>query len=67
MNEEEVVKDSQFSPALQWHQWSSHDLALVLAVSLQLPVIHTAPHFTLAFQYFDQVNSVDDLFAIIYC
>ena len=43
------------SPRVQWHHWSPQDLALMLAVSLQLPVSHTAPHFTLAFLYFDQV------------
>ena len=55
-DEETSGHQAQFSAALQWHQWTAQDLALLLAVSLQLPVSDTAPHFTLAFNYFDQVH-----------
>ena len=53
--EEASGPQAQFSASLQWHEWSAHELAMLLAVSLQLPASDTAPHFTLAFQYFDQV------------
>ena len=49
--------EAQFSAGLQWHQWRAQDLALLLAVSLQLPASDTATHFTLAFNYFDHVRS----------
>lgn len=54
--EEGSGSEVQFSAALQWRRWTAHDLAMILAASLQLPATETAPHFTLAFQYFDQVN-----------
>jgi spatacsin len=59
---EEKEGKAYLSPAVQWHHWSPQDLALMLAVSLQLPVSHTAPHFTLAFLYFDQNNPLLSFF-----
>ena len=56
--QEEEVGKAHLSPAVQWHHWSPQDLALVLAVSLQLPASETAPHYTLAFHYFDPVLKV---------
>lgn len=57
VTKEDSGSQAQFSVALQWRHWSAHDLAMILAAAIQLPAPETAPHFTLAFQYFDQVQN----------